>query len=91
MKRALLLFLVAAVAVAVVAAKPGQPASRAGAVRAGGVNTAPSMRPWQYAGADTDSWWCKPDACNGVSNGTVFIDALSNVCASLDANGDCRP
>ena len=85
MKRALLLFLVAAVAVAVVAAKPGQPASRAGAVRAGGVNTAPSMRPWQYAGADTDSWWCKPDACNGVSNGTVFVDRELPLAAELGA------
>ena len=32
------------------------------------------MRPWRYVGANPDGWWCPPGACNGVSNGTVFVD-----------------
>jgi Cellulase (glycosyl hydrolase family 5) len=84
-KRGALSILAVAVAAAVVAANLARPASRAEAVRAGGVNTAPSMRPWRYAGADTDSWWCKRDACNGVSNGTVFVDRELPLAAELGA------
>jgi hypothetical protein len=84
-KRGALSILAVTVAAAVVTANAGRPASRAGAVRAGGVNTAPSMRPWRYAGADTDSWWCKRDACNGVSNGTEFVDRELPLAAELGA------
>lgn len=44
------------------------------AVRAGGVNAMPSMRPWRYAGANPDGWWCTPGKCNGVPNGTVYVN-----------------
>ncbi len=33
------------------------------------------MRPTRYYGPNPDGWWCVPGACNGVSNGTVFVDA----------------
>jgi hypothetical protein len=31
------------------------------------------MRPWRYAGANPDGWWCR-HACRDVRNGTVFVD-----------------
>ncbi len=44
------------------------------AIRPGGINVEPSMRPWRYVGANPDGWWCRRGACNGVANGTVFVD-----------------
>jgi hypothetical protein len=32
------------------------------------------MRPWRYAGANPDGWFCPRGACNGVADGTVFVD-----------------
>jgi hypothetical protein len=29
----------------------------------GGINVEPSARPWQYVGANPDSWWCPAGAC----------------------------
>jgi hypothetical protein len=40
-----------------------------------GINVEPSMRPTRYVGPNPDGWWCVPGACNGVSDGTVFVDA----------------
>jgi cellulase (glycosyl hydrolase family 5) len=62
-----------------------QPSSQTGAVRAGGVNSSPSMRPWRYVGPDPDGWWCKRNACNGVTNGTVFVDRELPLAAELGA------
>jgi hypothetical protein len=32
------------------------------------------MRPWRYAGASPDGWWCRPRDCRHVANGTAFVD-----------------
>lgn len=29
----------------------------------GGINTEPEMRPWRYAGANPQSWWCEEPNC----------------------------
>lgn len=84
-RRSLILLLIGAAAVASVLAGSARTAPQAGAVRAGGLNTEPSMRPWRYSGADTDSWWCKSGACNGVPNGTVFVDHELTLAAELGA------
>jgi hypothetical protein len=57
------------------------------AIRPGGINVEPSMRPWRYVGANPDGWWCRPGACNGVANGTVFVDRELRLQPSLHA---CR-
>jgi hypothetical protein len=44
------------------------------AVRAGGVNSAPSMRPWRYHGANPDGWGCPKGACSTVPNRTAVVD-----------------
>jgi hypothetical protein len=50
-----------------------QPAERA--VRAAGLAPQPSMRPWRWAGgANPDGWWCAAGLCNGVADGTVFVE-----------------
>ena len=41
------------------------------------------MRPWRYVGANPDGWWCKPGGCNGVANGTVFVDRELKLIAKL--------
>jgi hypothetical protein len=53
------------------------------AVRPGGINVEPSMRPWRYVGANPDGWWCRPGACNRVANGTVFVDRELPLIAAL--------
>jgi len=67
----LVLALVAAGAIAQV---PGSSALPERTVRAGGINIEPGLRPWRWAGANPDGWWCRPPNCNGVGNGTVFVD-----------------
>lgn len=52
-------------------------------VRAGAINVEPSMRPWRYGGANPDGWWCRPPECNGVRNGTVFVDRELKLIAQL--------
>jgi len=44
------------------------------AVRGGGVNAMPSMRPWRYVGANPDGWWCQPGKCKGVADGTAYFN-----------------
>jgi polysaccharide biosynthesis protein PslG len=45
------------------------------AVRAAGLAPQPGMRPWRWAGgANPDGWWCAAGLCNGVADGTVFVD-----------------
>jgi hypothetical protein len=41
----------------------GRSINAAGAVRPGGVNVEPSMRPWRYVGANPQSWWCVLPNC----------------------------
>ncbi|MGB2874102.1 MAG: glycosyl hydrolase [Gaiellaceae bacterium] len=53
------------------------------AVRPGGINVEPSMRPWRYVGANPDGWWCERGACNGVANGTVFVNRELKLIARL--------
>jgi hypothetical protein len=55
------------------------------AIRAGGITVEPSMRPWRYSGANPDGWWCRGDACNGVANGTVFVDREVRLISKLGA------
>jgi hypothetical protein len=53
------------------------------AVRAGGINVEPGMRPWRWTGANPDGWWCRPPNCNGVPNGTAFVDKELSLAAAL--------
>jgi len=40
----------------------------------GGINTEPEMRPWRYAGANPQSWWCvQPDCTGDFENPVVTI------------------
>jgi len=55
------------------------------AVRGGGVNAMPSMRPWRYRGANPDGWWCTPGKCNGVADGTVYVRRELPLMAALGA------
>ena len=55
------------------------------AIRPGGINVEPGMRPWRYVGANPDGWWCRPKACNGVANGTVFVDRELRLISKLGA------
>ena len=55
------------------------------AIRPGGINVEPGMRPWRYGGANPDGWWCRPKACNGVANGTVFVDRELRLISKLGA------
>ena len=41
------------------------------------------MRPWRYVGANPDGWWCRASGCNGVANGTVFVDRELKLIAKL--------
>jgi hypothetical protein len=63
----------------------GVPAARKAAIRPGGINAEPSMRPWRYSGANPDGWWCRPAACNGVANGTVFVERELRLISRLRA------
>jgi hypothetical protein len=87
MRRASLLLLAAALAAvplsATASADPTPQGASSAAVRPGGVNGQPSMRPWRYQGANPDGWWCRLGACNGVGNGTVFIDREMPLVAAL--------
>ena len=78
----LVLGLVAAGAIAQV---PGPSALPERAVRPGGINVEPGLRPWRWTGANPDGWWCRPPNCNGVANGTVFIDRELALAAELGA------
>ena len=53
------------------------------AVRPGGINAQPGMRPWRYVGANPDGWWCRAPACNGVTQGTQFVDRELALAADL--------
>lgn len=53
------------------------------AIRLAGINVEPSMRPWRYVGANPDGWWCKPGACNGVANGSIFVERELKLIARL--------
>jgi hypothetical protein len=39
-----------------------------------GINVEPAMRPWRYVGANPDGWWCSAGMCDGVPDGTSFVD-----------------
>jgi len=49
---------------------PAQAASSA----QGGINVEPGARPWQYVGANPDSWWCPSAAQCTTSNPTARIE-----------------
>jgi hypothetical protein len=55
----------------------------AAAVRPGGMNAEPSMRPWRFHGANPDGWWCRRGACHGVADGTAFVDRELPLVAAL--------
>jgi hypothetical protein len=55
------------------------------AVRPGGINAQPGMRPWRFVGANPDGWWCRAPACNGVTQGTQFVDRELALAADLGA------
>src|SRR5207248_1367061 len=40
----------------------------------GGINVEPAARPWQYVGANPDSWWCPMASQCTTSNPTGRID-----------------
>lgn len=53
------------------------------AVRDGGISAQPSMRPWRYRGANPDGWWCVREGCDGVQDGTAFVNAELRLAARL--------
>ena len=65
--------------------RPAETATQPRAVRVGGVDIAPAVRPWRYTGPNPDGWWCRPGACRGVSNGTVFVAKEARLAARLHA------
>src|SRR6266566_4395977 len=77
--------LVTAAALVALFAATGEAPSREAlhSIRQGGINVEPSMRPWRYAGANPDGWWCRPGGCNGVASGTVFVDRELKLIAAL--------
>lgn len=84
-RRALALVLLALAALAAIAPQRDGAAAEPAALRPGGVNAQPSMRPWRYAGANPDGWFCPRRACNGVANGTAFVDRELPLIAGLGA------
>ena len=84
MKR-LLLWLGLALTFAVAAPPVLDSAVAPHAVRPAGINIEPGMRPWRWTGANPDGWWCRAPACNGVRNGTVFVDRELSLAAELGA------
>jgi endoglucanase len=44
------------------------------AVRQGGINAEPSMRPWRYMGMNPDSWWCQIPNCYQNPDPSVTIN-----------------
>jgi hypothetical protein len=55
------------------------------AVRPAGINIEPGLRPWRWSGANPDGWWCRPPNCNGVRNGTFFVDRELTLAKALHA------
>jgi hypothetical protein len=55
------------------------------AIRIGGVDAVPAIRPWRYTGPNPDGWWCRPGKCRGVANGTVFVDKEARLSSRLHA------
>lgn len=52
----------------------------------GGINTEPEMRPWRYAGANPQSWWCvQPDCTADFANPVATIIAELQDAKSLGA------
>ena len=49
----------------------------------GGINVEPSARPWQYVGANPDSWWCPTASTCTTSNPLGRIDAEMALAAQL--------
>jgi hypothetical protein len=43
------------------------------------------MRPWRFVGANPDGWWCRAPNCNGVDQGTQFVDRELALAADLGA------
>lgn len=66
---------------------PARPDARTqqASLRPVGMNAEPSMRPWRYAGANPDGWWCRPGGCAGVRSGTSFVDREVALIAALGA------
>jgi len=42
---------------------------------AGGINAEPSMRPWRYAGANPDGWWCQAPNCYQNSTAMTTVNS----------------
>jgi hypothetical protein len=84
-RSALLLLAAVLVAGTSAAARSADSRSRAAprAVRIGGIDAVPAIRPWRYVGPNPDGWWCHPGACRDVSNGTVFVDKEARLTSQL--------
>ncbi|HEV2028877.1 MAG TPA: cellulase family glycosylhydrolase [Candidatus Dormibacteraeota bacterium] len=54
------------------------------AVRQGGINAEPSMRPWRYMGMNPDSWWCQPPNCYQNPNPSVTINTELSLMRQLN-------
>ncbi len=61
------------IGVSFAAAAPAAPVAAATSTQ-GGINVEPSARPWQYVGANPDSWWCPSAAQCTTSNPLGRID-----------------
>jgi hypothetical protein len=59
------------------------PRTGSSAVRPGGINVEPSMRPWRFHGANPDGWWCRRRACHGVADGIAFVNREVPLVAAL--------
>ena len=55
----------------------------AATIARGGINVEPSARPWQYVGANPDSWWCPGASSCTTSNPQAHIDTEMALAAQL--------
>ncbi|HKV86358.1 MAG TPA: PKD domain-containing protein, partial [Candidatus Dormibacteraeota bacterium] len=64
---------------------PPPPPPPPSAVRYGGINAEPSMRPWRYVGPNPDGWWCVAPNCYQNANPQTTIDTEMALAHSLGA------
>jgi len=63
--------------------RPGVLPAAAATAAAGGINVEPSARPWQYLGANPDSWWCPTASQCTTSNPLGRIDTEMSLAQQL--------
>jgi hypothetical protein len=49
----------------------------------GGINAEPSMRPWRFAGANPDGWWCQPPNCTQNANPMTSVNTELGLASKL--------